>query len=105
MAKKKDGEKGADGAVDAGKRELAVLQSKAKFVTFRPRFQVNVEKLELVFEVNWDHMPAGMMENIKQAAQKFGELTFTEADVQPGGKESKHLPGQPQLPLGGEEIK
>ena len=110
MSSKKKGAKA--GAPEPAKKEsdqskadhtLITLEVNASFKTFRPRFMVNGDKMELVFEVDWNHLPEGFLDKIQTVAQKFGTLVFVEADVQAEPKPSKHLPGQPELPLGQEE--
>jgi len=98
--------------------EFLVLSAMVTFKSFKPRFMVNGDKLELVFEVDWDHMADGTLDLIQGLAKKFGSLVFTEAQVQPNQKKSQPLPGQlglpgigedrkasSSIPLGGEEIK
>lgn len=78
------------------------LSTGAVFKTFRPRFQVNADKMELVFELDWNAMPSDFLDRLQKLAQKYGTLTFKESEEQPERGESKHLPGQHELPgMGG----
>jgi hypothetical protein len=84
-------------------RVLVELSIKSTFKTFGFRSLVNGDKLQIVFESDWTHLPEGTMEKIFSLVQKVGTLKFLEAVVQ---KEPKpEDPSQQALPLGSEEIK
>lgn len=63
-------------------RELVEVRVRAKFTKFIPRFQVNADKLELVFEVPWQSIPEGFLDHVQLAVRQFGDLTWTESKVQ-----------------------
>ena len=99
MAKKTEGKAAAH---DGGKRELVELKVRANFKTFGFRPLVNGDKLQLVFEADWKHLPKGTMAKVEKVVQLMGELAFLEAEVQKEPKEDD--PDQGHLPLGSEEI-
>jgi len=97
MAKKKAKEK-----VDP-QRPLMELEIKSTFKTFGFRSLVNGDKLQIVFESDWQHLPEGTMDKVAGLVQKVGRLTFLEAAVQAEPKAED--PSQEHLSLGDEEIR
>src|SRR5690242_883247 len=80
-------------------RDLVELKLKTTLKTFGFRPLVNGDKLQLVFEADWKHLPPGIMEDLRKVVQLMGELTFTEAEVQAQPRSGKDLPGQKKLDL------
>jgi len=75
------------------------MSVRASFKTFRPRFQVNADKLEMVFEVDWNHLPAGFMDLCQNGAKGFGELTWEQtAAAAKQGDKGETDPTQMTLP-------
>jgi hypothetical protein len=94
MAKKKAG---AD-----PDRELVELEVKATFKTFGFRSLVNGDKLQIVFESDWNHLSEGTMDKVASLVQKVGTLTFIEAKVQRDTPPED--PTQQHLPLGEQDL-
>jgi len=63
-------------------RDLVKMKVRAKFTKFFPRFQVNADKLELIFEVAWGSIPEGFLDQVQSAVRQFGDLSWTESKVQ-----------------------
>jgi len=84
---------------------LVELQVKSTFKTFGFRSLVNGDKLQIVFESDWTHLPEGTMDKVAALVQKVGTLTFLEAAVQV--EPAPEDPSQQHLPLDGDgqEIK
>ena len=68
--------------VVARDRPLVELEVKATFKTFGFRSLVNGDKLQIIFESDWTHLPEGTMEKVASLVQKVGMMTFLEAAVQ-----------------------
>lgn len=91
---------------------MVELNLRATFKTFSFRPLVNGNKLQLVFEADWKHLPKEpVMEEIRSIVQKVGDLTFLESEVQvephPDDKDQHRLPleGKKDGPKKTEEIK
>jgi hypothetical protein len=69
----------------AASKPLVELRCNAKFKSFIPRFQVNGDKLLLVFEMDWNHLPDGFLGKVQDGARGFGELIWKETLAAPDG--------------------
>jgi len=70
------------------------------FKNFRPRFQVNADKLELTFEVDWNRVTPATLGKLKSAAQGFGKLIFHKT-MEPKGSQDPVDPTEPGLDFTG----